>query len=99
MNNAGMRMVTRSGSRSRGPGAGPRGSEEEATPLQRGEAAAGSTTTRPGKGRREEGGDYKKLSGRVPGGPRGLGVAQAGTQTSKVVDATAASKFLRPTCS
>ncbi|XP_036135451.1 endonuclease III-like protein 1 isoform X1 [Molossus molossus] len=40
MNNAGMRMVTRSGSRSRGSGAGPRGSGEEAAPLQRGEAAA-----------------------------------------------------------
>lgn len=38
MNNVGLRMVTRS--RSRGPGAGPRGSGEEATPLQRGEAAA-----------------------------------------------------------
>lgn len=64
MNTAGTRMVTRSWSRA--PGVGPRGSGEEAAPLPRGKSAAGSATTRPGKGRRGEGGNCNGLRAGVP---------------------------------
>lgn len=51
MNYASMRMVTRS--QSRGPGAGPPGSGEEAAPIQRGgEASPGSAKI--GLGKRKE---------------------------------------------
>lgn len=50
MKASGMRMVTRSWSRE--PGAGPRGIGEEAAPLGRGEAAAGSPAPGLGQGRK-----------------------------------------------
>lgn len=60
MKASGLRMVTRSWSRE--PGAGPRGIGEEAAPLGRGEAAAGSAALGLGQGRRR---------GRK--GPQGIG--------------------------
>ena len=71
MNATGVRMVTRS--RSRGPGAGPRGGGEKAAPLWRGEAAAGSAA--PGSEPGEENGG-RGLQG---AGDWGLGFGVAPT--------------------